>query len=63
MATILGSVEDERCFSLLSFIKNKLKNQLTIHLELVMWMYAQFFYIGDLPIDYNYQILEPIEDL
>jgi hypothetical protein len=26
MAMVLGSVEDERCFSNLSFIKNKLKN-------------------------------------
>jgi hypothetical protein len=45
MATILSNVEDERCFSLLFVMKNELKNRLTIHVDLVMWMYAQFFYI------------------
>jgi len=45
MAMVLGSVEDERCFSNLSIIKNKLRNWLIAHLDLVVWMYAQSFYI------------------
>jgi hypothetical protein len=43
MAMVLGSVEDEQCFSTLSFTKNKLNNQLTTHLDLVMCMYTQKF--------------------
>jgi hypothetical protein len=45
MAMVLGSVEDERCFSNLSIIKIKLRNWLIAHLDLVVWMYAQSFYI------------------
>jgi len=44
MAMVLGSVEDERCFFNLSIIKNKLRNWLITHLDLVVWMYAQRFY-------------------
>jgi len=44
MAMVLGSVEDERCFFNLSIIKNKLRNWLITHLDLVVWMYAQSFY-------------------
>jgi len=39
------SVENERCFfSTLSFVKSKLRNMLTTHLELVVKMYAQIFF-------------------
>ena len=41
---VLGSVEDERTFSTLSFIKNRLRNRLTTHLELAVAMHAQKFY-------------------
>jgi hypothetical protein len=44
MAMVLGSVKDERCFFNLFFIKNKLRNWLKAHLDLVVWMYAQSFY-------------------
>jgi hypothetical protein len=37
---ILGSVENEHCFSKLSFMKSKLRNKLTTHLDLVMKMFA-----------------------
>ncbi len=40
MAMVLGSVEDERCFSTLSFTKSKLRNRLTTHLDSVLHMYA-----------------------
>jgi hypothetical protein len=38
------SVENERCFSTLSFVKHKLKNMLTTHLELAVKMYAQIVF-------------------
>jgi hypothetical protein len=41
---VLGSVEDERTFSSLSFLKSKLRNRLTTHLDLVVRMFAQDFY-------------------
>jgi hypothetical protein len=31
---LLGSMEDEWCFSIMAFMKNKLKNHLTAHLDL-----------------------------
>jgi len=45
MAMVLSNVEDERCFFNLSFMKSKLKIQLIAHLDLVVQMYAQSFYI------------------
>ncbi len=44
MVMVLGSMEDERTFSNLVFMKTKLRNRLMIHLDLVVWMYAQDFY-------------------
>ncbi len=41
---VLGSVEDERTFSILTFMKSKLRNRLTTHLDLVVKMYAQDFF-------------------
>jgi hypothetical protein len=40
MAMVLGSVEDERCLSTLSFTKSKLRNQLAKQLDSVLHMYA-----------------------
>lgn len=34
------NMKNERYFSMLSFMKNKLINQVTIHLDLIVWMYA-----------------------
>jgi hypothetical protein len=31
---VLGSVENERCFLVVAFMKNKLRNRLTCHLDL-----------------------------
>jgi hypothetical protein len=44
MVQIVGSVEDEHCFSMLAFMKSKLHNRLTTHLPLVVRMFAQWFY-------------------
>jgi len=40
----MGSVEDERCLSYLGFMKNKLRNKLTTHLDLVVIMSTQKFF-------------------
>jgi len=37
---VIGSIEDECCSSMLTFTKNKLQNQLTMHLELVIHMFS-----------------------
>jgi len=55
VVTVLGSVEDERTFSTLSFMKNKLRNRLSTHLPLVVGMHAQEFYgLDDFPYDAAY---------
>jgi hypothetical protein len=40
----LGMVEDKQTFSTLTYIQNKLKTYLIIHLHLVIKMYAQKLY-------------------
>lgn len=40
---VFSSIEDERCFILVSFLENKTCNQLNFHLQLVIAMYACFF--------------------
>jgi hypothetical protein len=35
LVEVVGSVEDKRCFSTLSFMKSKLQNRLITHLPLV----------------------------
>ncbi len=41
---VVNNVEDEKNFSTINFMKSKLHNHLTTHLNLVVWMYAQKFY-------------------
>ena len=41
---VLDSTQDERCFSSLTFLKNKLRNSLDEHLEVVVGMYSQKIY-------------------
>ncbi len=41
---VFGSMENEHCFSIMAFMKNKLKNRLTCHLDLCTSFYAQQFY-------------------
>ncbi len=41
---IIGNVEDEICFSTLTFMKSKLCNRFIIHLPIVVHMFAQQFY-------------------
>jgi hypothetical protein len=52
MAMVLGSVENERCFSNLSFVKSKLKNKFTTHSDLLMQMYVhKYFTLQTSPFD------------
>jgi len=52
---VLGSVEDERCFSSLAFLKNKLRNSLDTHLECVVGMYSQkIFTLENFPYEDAY---------
>lgn len=37
---VLGSVEDERLFSSMGFLKSKLRNKLEEHIELVVGMFS-----------------------
>jgi hypothetical protein len=49
---IIRLVEDERTFNTLSFMKSKLKNRLTGHLDLVIHMFSQHFYtLENFPYD------------
>jgi hypothetical protein len=62
MAMVLGSVEDERCLSNLSFTKSKLRNRLTTHLDSVLRMYAlKKLFFGKFPIFYNNEIMDTKE--
>jgi hypothetical protein len=42
---VLGDLEDECTISNLAFMKTKFRNQLTKHLDLILHMYVQTFYI------------------
>ena len=41
---VLGSIQDERTFSTVSFMKSKLQNQLSEHLELMVNFKSQKFF-------------------
>jgi hypothetical protein len=41
---MLGSMEDERNFCNLAFMKSKLCNQMATHLDLCVHMFTQYFY-------------------
>jgi hypothetical protein len=42
---VLSFVEDEHCFITLISMKRNLRNWLTTHLNVVIWTFAQKFYI------------------
>ncbi len=56
---VLGSVEDECCFSTLFFLKSKLHNRLIKHLDLIVRMFVDDHYtldsfpFGDAMKDWN----------
>jgi hypothetical protein len=50
LVLVLGSVEDERCFSSLKFLKSCQRNRLGKHLPLVVRMFGQRYYsLEDFP--------------
>jgi hypothetical protein len=44
IVAILGSVENEHSFYTITFMKSKLRNRLTINLDMVVKMYVQDFF-------------------
>jgi hypothetical protein len=44
MVQLVGSVEDDRCFSILAFMKYNHHNRLTTHSSLVVQMFVRCFY-------------------
>jgi hypothetical protein len=53
---VLGSVQDERTFSTVSFMKSRLRNHLDTHLALVAGFKSQNFYIlENFPYDAAYE--------
>lgn len=44
IVTVVGSVEDERTFSTVAWMKNKVRNRLTDHLDTSVQMYAQRYW-------------------
>jgi hypothetical protein len=44
MVQVVGSVEDERRFFVVTLMKSKLHNKLTTHLSLIVHMFAECFY-------------------
>ena len=56
VVTVLRSIEDERTFSTLSFMKNKLRNRLSTYLPLVVGIHAfESYGIDDFPYDVAYE--------
>jgi hypothetical protein len=56
IAMVLGSVQDQLTFSTVSFMKNRLRNQLTTNLELaVAFKLQNFFTLGDFSYDATYE--------
>jgi len=53
---VLGSMEDERCFSNLKFLKSCQRNRLGKHLPLVVQMFGQNYFSLD-----NFSYIEAIE--
>jgi hypothetical protein len=52
---VLGSVQDERTFSTITFLKTRVRNKLTTHLSLIMGMKTRpFFSIDSFPYDVAY---------
>jgi hypothetical protein len=54
MVHVVGFVEDECCFNFVSFLKNKMRNHLNIHLQMVVAMYAHKLFTFD---TFSYEIV------
>jgi zona occludens toxin (predicted ATPase) len=58
MVQVSGSIEDERTFNNLAFMKSKLRNRLTTHLDLCVCMFTHNFYIVS---KFPYDVVSPKE--
>jgi hypothetical protein len=57
MVHVLGSIEYERCFYFVAFLKNKVWNTLNNYLQLVVSMYAhKFFTLHNFPYGDTYEM-------
>jgi len=45
MMLVLESMANEQTFSIFPFMKSKFRNYLNEHLQIVVWIYSQTFYI------------------
>lgn len=45
MVGVIDFIKEKRCFNNLNFIKSKFCNQLTMHLDLLVWMFVQQIYM------------------
>ncbi len=62
MVHVLGFVEDERCFNSVAFLKNKVSNRLTNHLELVVSMHAHnVFTLYNFPYEDTYEMWSNVQ--
>ena len=61
---IMGSVEDERVFSTLSFTKMKMRNKLTDHLDLTVCMFCQKHWrLDNFPFDDAFVAWKQVKDM
>jgi hypothetical protein len=61
---VLGYVKDEQTFSMLAFVTDKMRNKVSMHLDIIVRMFAQEFYIqGNLFLSRGYYNLEGSESL
>ncbi len=62
MVHVLGSVENERCFSSVAFLKNKVQNRLNNHRQLVVFMYAhKVFTLHNFPYEDTYEMWSNVQ--
>ncbi len=47
MVLVLESIEDEQTFSTFTFMKDKLRNRLSLHLDTIVPMFTHEFYIQE----------------
>ncbi len=62
MVHVLGFVEDEGCFNFVAFLKNKVRNKLNNHFQLIVSMYAQkFFTLHNFPYEDTYEMWSNVQ--
>jgi hypothetical protein len=57
---VIGSMEDEHTFNTISFMRSKFKNRFTSHLDLVIYMFSQHFYILE---NFAYDVIQEWKEM